>query len=405
MLVQRRRSRRRVARQARRPSYTPPCAHYPNCFGCNFIHLPYPRQLTMKHRLVTDALAAYPVLAGLKVPPVVPSPRRLRYRTRVKLVVRQAGQHVLTGLYVPETHRVVDISSCPVHPEAVNRVLQFLKRRLPALGILPYDERNDQGQLRYLDFRYSLWRNEILLTLVTRHRSFPQGQSLARALTKRFPFIAGVLHNVNEQKGNVIWGNDFRVLAGRDSLMERVGFLKLIYPAQAFSQTNPAVAAKIYEAIFAWAALNGRDAVLDLYCGVGPISLYLAGSARLVWGMDESAVAIATAKQNARLNGFGNCRFFTGDAAKEMQDAKLKLQQIDLVVLNPPRKGLRPDVLESLLSCETPRIIYVSCNPATLARDLSRLAQEGYEARAIQAFDMFPQTAEVETIALLQKTT
>jgi 23S rRNA (uracil1939-C5)-methyltransferase len=283
-------------------------------------------------------------------------------------------------------------------------VLQFLKRRLPALGIPPYDERNDQGQLRYLDFRYSLWRKEILLTLVTRHHSFPQGQGLARALTKRFPFIGGVLHNVNEQRGNVIWGDDFRVLAGRDALMERVGFLKLMYPAQAFSQTNPPVAAKIYETILAWAAVGGRDVVLDLYCGVGPISLYLAASARLVWGVDESVIAIAAAKQNARLNGFGNCRFFTGDAAKEIQNARLKLQQIDLVVLNPPRKGMRPDVLASLLSCITPRIIYVSCNPVTLARDVSRLAEEGYKTRAIQAFDMFPQTSEVETLALLEKT-
>jgi 23S rRNA (uracil1939-C5)-methyltransferase len=357
----------------------------------------------MKRRLVSEALSLHPALAHLKIPPLVPSPRRLRYRARVKLVVRQAGGRILTGLYVPKTHRVTDISSCPVHPEAVNRVAQFIKKRLPVFGVIPYDERSDTGQLRYLDFRYSFWRKEVLLTLVTRNASFPQGPTLARALTKRFPFVSGVLHNVNEQPGNVIWGKDFRLLAGRDDVIERIGFLKLKYPAGSFSQSNPAVAGKIYETVLGLATAAGTGTVVDLYCGVGPIALYLAATARRVWAIDESGHAIATAKQNARLNGVGNCRFFAGDACAKLKEIGAGLGQVDLVVVNPPRKGIRADVLEALLMLQPPAIIYVSCDPVTLARDLARLAVQGYKTTVIQPFDMFPQTSEIETVALLSR--
>ncbi len=382
--------------------YLPQCVHYPNCFGCKLIDRPYPEQLTIKQRLLAEAISVHPSLAHLQAPPVIPSPHRLRYRARVKLVVRRVNSQILAGLYVPETHRVADISSCPVHPDVVNRVVQFLKKSMQRFEILPYDDRNGEGQLRYLDFRYSFWRKEIVLTLVTKQASFPQGQSLARALIKRFPFIAGVLQNINEEVGNVIWGKNFRILAGRDTVMERIGFLKLKYPAGAFSQANPTMAQKLYETVFKMAALNGRERALDLYCGVGPISLYLATAAREVWGVDESPVAVATAKQNGRLNGFGNCRFLAGNVAEKIAVAKIGLDPIDLVVVNPPRKGIRPDALRPLLSLAAPTILYVSCNPVTLARDLVRLGQEGYQTKAIEAFDMFPQTTEVETVALLK---
>jgi 23S rRNA (uracil1939-C5)-methyltransferase len=352
---------------------------------------------------VTEALTAYPSLPYVEVPAVIPSPRRLGYRARVKLVVRQSKGEILTGLYLPETHRVVDISSCPVHPEPVNRVIQQLKKEIHRLGIAPYDERDDSGDLRYLDVRYSFWSREIVLTLVTRHANFPRGNDLARALKKRFGFIAGVAQNINEDPGNVIWGPRSRSLAGRDTVIERVGPWKLRIPVGVFSQANPLVARKLYDKVETLAALTGNEIVLDLYCGVGPISFYLSPSAELIWGVDDSALAIATAKQNARMNGVNNCRFFQGDAAEKIGAARRDLGPIDLVVVNPPRKGLQSDALTALLAVLPPRIIYVSCEPATLARDLDKLAGEGYRVTALQPFDMFPQTENVETVALAQR--
>jgi 23S rRNA (uracil1939-C5)-methyltransferase len=386
-----------------RAEYQAYCPHFPSCVGCPFIKVPYPEQLLKKRAIVGRALAEYSSLASADVSPVVPSPQRLGYRARVKLVVRKNRDQVAMGLYVPQTHRVIDISSCPVHPRQVNQVVFYLKKKVLELGIAPYDERDDSGDLRYVDFRFSVARHELSLTLVTRHASFPQGAPLAKALQQRFPFITGVIQNVNENRGNVIWGNSFRTLGGRDTIMERVGDLKLVFPAGVFSQANPFTARKLYDRVYELAALKGGETVLDLYCGVGPISLYLAVAARQVWAVDDSELSITTAKQNARRNGRGNCRFIAGDVATTLTQLTKDLPRIDLMVLNPPRKGIKAAALEAVLAAGAPRIIYVSCEPRSLARDLDRLVAANYRVEQIQPFDMFPQTEEVETLVLLRK--
>jgi len=386
-----------------RAEYEAYCPHFPSCVGCPFIKVPYPEQLLKKRAIVGRALAEYSSLASADVSPVVPSPQRLGYRARVKLVVRKNRDQVAMGLYVPQTHRVIDISSCPVHPRQVNQVVFYLKKKVLELSIAPYDERDDSGDLRYIDFRFSVARHELSLTLVTRHASFPQGAPLAKALQQRFPFITGVIQNVNENRGNVIWGNSFRTLGGRDTIMERVGDLKLVFPAGVFSQANPFTARKLYDRVYELAALKGGETVLDLYCGVGPISLYLAVAARQVWAVDDSELSITTAKQNARRNGRGNCRFIAGDVATTLTQLTKDLPRIDLMVLNPPRKGIKAAALEAVLAAGAPRIIYVSCEPRSLARDLDRLVAANYRVEQIQPFDMFPQTGEVETLVLLRK--
>lgn len=383
--------------------YEPSCPHYPYCIGCPLSNVPYPEQLLKKREIVTGALAAYPSLVDTEVPAVIAAPHRLGYRARVKLVVRSTRGEIATGLYVPGTHRVIDISSCPVHPRPVNQVLHYLKKKILELGIEPYDERDDSGQLRYLDFRYSFAQRELSVTLVTRHRDFPQAGALARSLSRKFSFINGVIQNLNEERGNVIWGDRYRVVSGRDTLLEQIGSLTLGFPAGVFSQANPSTAKRLYDRVAEIAALSGRETVLDLYCGVGPISLYLAGSARLVWGIDDSAVSIDTAKQNARRNGISNCRFLQGDVAGKLAEAKKTLGEIDVVVLNPPRKGVQPTALEATLAVNAPKLIYVSCNANSLARDLDKLVAQRYRVRRLQPFDMFPQTEQVETVVWLEK--
>lgn len=385
------------------PSYESPCPHSPHCVGCPLIDVPYPEQLLKKRDIVARALAGYPSLAHLQVPAVIASPHRLGYRARIKLVVRSTRGEIATGLYVPGTHRVIDISSCPVHPRPVNQVVHYLKRKILELGIAAYDERNDSGQLRYLDFRYSFARRELSVTLVTRHRDFPQGIPLARSLSRKFPLVSGVIQNINERRGNVIWGDRYRLLSGRDTLLEQIGSLKLGFPAGVFSQANPSTAKKLYDSVTEMAALSGREAVLDLYCGVGPISLLLAGNARLVWGIDESSLAIDAAKQNARRNGIGNCRFNAGDLVEEVAEAKKRGERIDRMILNPPRKGLQPAAIDAVLALNVPQIIYVSCEPKSLSRDLDKLIGAGYRVLRLKAFDMFPQTEQVESVVLLEK--
>jgi 23S rRNA (uracil1939-C5)-methyltransferase len=380
-----------------------PCPHYPRCIGCPLIAVPYPEQLRKKQELVSGALAAYPALARVTVPSVAASPHRLGYRARVKLVVRSSGGQIATGLYVPGSHRVIDISSCPVHPRPVNQVIRYLKKKILELGIVPYDERDDSGQLRYLDCRYSFARRELSVTLVTRHGNFSQGAALARSLSRKFPFVSGVIQNINEQRGNVIWGGRYRLLAGRDALLEEIGSLNVGFPPGVFSQANPATAKKLYETVAEMAALSGVETVLDLYCGVGPITLWLAATARFVWGVDDSSLATDTAKQNARRNGMSNSRFLAGDVAEKTAELGKSLGGIDLIVLNPPRKGVQPAAMAALLAADAPKVIYVSCEPKSLARDLDKLVQRGYAIRRLESFDMFPQTEQVETVVLLQK--
>ena len=383
--------------------YQPPCPHYPHCIGCPFIDVPYPEQLARKRGIVREAFAAFPSLAGVEVPQVVPSPRRLGYRGRVKLVVRKNRSDIAIGLYVPQTHHVMDISSCAVHPRQVNQVIQYLKRKLLELGIAPYDERDDSGDLRYVDLRYSFARREVSVTLVSRHASLPQGEKLARTLQRKFSFVTGVIQNVNEAHGNVIWGHSYRTLSGRDTILERIGGLKLIFPAGVFSQANAAVTEKLYGRVAEFAGLTGNETVVDLYCGVGPISLYLAAKAHLIWGIDDNELSVATAKQNARRNGISNCRFVAGDATKKFQELKRTVPNIDLMTLNPPRRGLPPAAMEAVLELGAPKLIYVACAPRSLARDLDRFVAANYRIEQIQSFDMFPQTKEVETVALLSK--
>jgi 23S rRNA (uracil1939-C5)-methyltransferase len=345
----------------------------------------------------------YPALSALPVPLTQASPSRFGYRTRVKLAVRRVGGQVRIGLYVPDSHNVVDITACPVHPEPVNRIVQFLKLAIERLDIAPYDEEHDTGQLRYIDLRYSLWQRCVLLTLITRHMHFPQVRELIRELERRFPFLSGVVQNINDKPGNVIWGERFHPLRGRDSILERIGPFHLSIPVNVFSQANPPVARKLYETVLEWAGLGGQEIALDLYCGIGPISLYLASRAKLVVGIDDNASAINVAKENARRNGYHNCRFFAGDAAEKLAHAAATLAQINLIVVNPPRKGLSPEAFAAIVGVATPKLIYVSCDPLTLARDLDRFCQAGYTVLRVQPFDMFPQTDQVETVALLER--
>jgi 23S rRNA (uracil-5-)-methyltransferase RumA len=379
-----------------------PCPHYPRCVGCPFIDVPYPEQLARKQEIVARSLARYPSLTGLDAPAVTAAQHRLGYRARIKLVVRATGGEIATGLYVPGTHRVIDISSCAVHPRQVNYVVRYLKKKCAELKVIPYDERNDSGELRYLDLRYSFARREVSVTLVTRHLEFPQGGPLARSLMRKFTGVNGVIQNINEQRGNVIWGDRYKVLAGRDTLLEKIGALTLAYPPGVFSQANPATAQVLYDSVAEMAALNRQETVLDLYCGVGPISLTLANKARLVCGIDDSSLSIDTAKQNARRNGVANCRFIHGDVARSAAEAGSSLGRIGCVVVNPPRKGVQPAALSTLLALHAPRIVYVSCEPASLARDLDQFVDRGYRVSRLRCFDIFPQTDQVETLALLE---
>ncbi len=379
-----------------------PCPHFPDCVGCTLIGNPYGVQLERKRETVRAALAPHATLRAIEVPAVVGSPKAFGYRNQAKLVVREGQQGLLIGIYRPGSHEVVDIRRCPVHHPLVTEVLARVAAEIERRALSIYDERTQRGLLRYVIVRVSTWTKRAQVILVTRERALPDGAGLKRAL-HRIRGLASVVQNVNPDPGNVILGPTFVRLDGELDLVERVGFLKLKSSAGAFLQVNISVARKIYERVLEWAAPQADDTVVDLYCGVGATSFHLATAARHVEGIEASPVAVLDAKMNTRLNGFHNVRFHTGETGIVLPEVAARLGRVDLVTLNPPRKGADEATRRAIVACAPRRIVYVSCDPSTLARDLDWFAGHRYRTIKLQPYDMLPQTEHVECIALLEK--
>lgn len=269
------------------------------------------------------------------------------------------------------------------------------------LRIAAYDERRHVGELRYLVARYGSWRRRVQLVLVTTRRETDRLRELSRRVARRCRVLGGIVHNYNPERGNVIFGSKFATLRPPASLVERIGDLELEASPGSFLQVNPWTARRIYETALEWAAPERAARALDLYCGVGPLSLSLAARAAYVVGIEESPRAIADARANQRRNRAYNLRFEQGDAAEAIARLGATIGAIDIVTLNPPRKGASAAGLEAIAAAHPRRIVYVSCEPRTLARDLERLAELGYRTARVRPFDMLPQTEHVETVSLL----
>lgn len=378
-----------------------PCPHFPNCVGCPLIGHPYGEQMRRKQQRVLEAFRAYPGLAGLDVGAVVGSPHAFGYRNQAKLVARRDRHGLRLGVYRPGSHQVVDIRRCPVHHPLIARSLEAVAAAVERFGIPIYDERTHAGTLRYVVVRVSNWTKRAQIILVTRDRVLPRARELVRTL-QRVRGVASVIQNINAAPGNVILGREFIALTRETALIERVGFLKLKTHAGAFLQANIAVARKLYDQALRWAAPTEHDICVDLYCGVGALTFYLATAAQHVAGVEESPIAVADAKENIRLNGFHNVRFSCGDATEALPDIAARLGRVDVLTLNPPRQGTNEMTRAAIVACTPKRIVYVSCDPTTLARDLEWFAAHGYPARQVQPFDLLPQTDHVECVAMLE---
>jgi 23S rRNA (uracil1939-C5)-methyltransferase len=375
-----------------------PCPHFPNCVGCALIGNPYGEQLRRKRERVRVALGQYPSLSALDVPEVVGSPRAFGYRNQVKLVVRRARRGLLLGIYRPGTHQVVDIRHCPVHHPLVTPVIDAVAQIVDHYEIPAYDERTFSGTLRYVVVRVSTWAKTAQVILVTRERFLPHARDIVRAL-RRVRGVRSVVQNINAEPGNAIFGPQYVPLTPQTALIERVDFLKLKTHAGAFLQANVAVARKLYVQALQWATPQADATCVDLYCGIGALTFYLATAAKHVVGIEESLIAVADAKENVRLNGFHNVRFHCGRVAETLPALAQGLPRLDVLTLNPPRKGADAPTRAAIVAATPARIVYISCEPTTLARDLDWFAAHGYRTIHLQPFDLLPQTEHVECVA------
>jgi 23S rRNA (uracil1939-C5)-methyltransferase len=385
------------------PGASSPCPHFPHCAACAFSGVPYGAQLRAKRERLVECLRGCPALASVPVPAVVGSPRVFGYRNQAKLAARRAGRRLLLGVYRPGTHQVVDISRCPVHQPPIPAVLDAVHRELERAAAPTYDERTGSGWLRYVLVRASAWKRSAQLILVIRGRDWRGEPELLRRL-RRLRGVSSLIVNVNAAPGNVILGERFITVQGDPALVERIGGLHLRSSPGAFLQANVGTARRLYEQVLRWADPQPEDVAVDLYCGVGALSFYLAGTARQVIGIEESPIAVRDANQNIRLNGYHNVRFVAAPSAEGLRRVAATHPRIDCITLNPPRKGVDVETRITIAACAPARVVYVSCDPGTLARDLGWLAEHGYAITALQPYDLLPQTEHVETVALLRRT-
>lgn len=381
----------------------PPCPVVAECGGCQLQHIAYGAQLRLKRQQVVDALERLGKLSGVTVHPTLGMDDPWRYRNKAQFPMGYRSGRVIAGFFAPGTHRIVDIERCDIQHPLGNRIMAEVKALAGRHGVRIYDERTHSGVLRHVLARVGRGTGEAMAVLVTNGPDFPHGEEIARALMDRIPELVSVVQNINPARTNVVLGRESRVLAGRAYITDYIGDLEFNISPVSFFQVNPAQTEVLYGKALEYAGLTGGETVLDLYCGIGTISLFLARQAREVIGIEWVEEAVDDARENALLNGVQNVRFIAGDAAVEMPRLAEEGVRADVIVLDPPRKGCDEPVLEAIAAVAPRRVVYVSCNPASLARDLGRLAGMGYRTVEVQPVDMFPHTAHVECVARIEK--
>jgi 23S rRNA (uracil1939-C5)-methyltransferase len=394
---------RKILRNAPARSSRQLCRQEHNCLGCPLIAMQYPQQLSYKHDRVSSALTQQQIVTPEKVANVLAAEQPIGYRASAKLTFDRKREKVTIGLYRRGSHEVVDCPECPVHHPLINRVVAVVKDEVQRQGISVYSTRHQRGLLRYLLIRVSPINNKALVTFVCNFKDHQQLPKLAKWLMRKVPEVIGVHQNINSSTGNVIIGTETHKLLGLPDLIDRVGDVSLRMAPESFFQINTLQAAKIYRLVRQWAGLNKKDNALDLYCGIGGIALHLAQDAGHVEGVEYVPQAVRNAAENARLNQLNNCHFQAGDAAELIEQYHSQGARFSLVTINPPRKGCDNAVLIALGQMRPQQIIYVSCDPDSLARDLAILKQQGYIIEQVQPVDMFPQTAHIETVVQLKR--
>ncbi|MCG7409549.1 23S rRNA (uracil(1939)-C(5))-methyltransferase RlmD [Paenibacillus sp. ACRRX] len=398
-------------------------AHYYG--GCQLQHLAYDEQLRWKRQHVVDVLERIGKFevehaggeatgvtntgAGetqVKVLPTIGMDNPWRYRNKSQMPIGQNERTggLIGGYYAKASHRIMDTDVSLIQHEVHDEAMRVVKELARKHGIQPYNEESHTGLLRHVVMRIGFRTNELMITLVTNGKRIPQQEEFVEDLVKALPQLKSVCQNINNKQTNVILGDKTRLLWGSEYITDYIGEIKFEISARSFYQVNPVQTEVLYEKAVEYAGLTGEETVIDAYCGIGTISLFLAQRAKRVLGVEIVAEAIDDARRNAEINGIQNAEFAVGAAEEVMPRWQEQGETADVIVVDPPRKGCDQALLDTMLEMRPERIVYVSCNPSTLARDLRILADGGYQVVEAQPVDMFPHTAHVECCVSLVRT-
>ncbi|MEK4460373.1 MULTISPECIES: 23S rRNA (uracil(1939)-C(5))-methyltransferase RlmD [Paenibacillus] len=406
-----------------------PCAIYDQCGGCQLQHMSYEAQLGWKRQHVVDVLERIGKLSvatessehtaevladsadgnadhmsrvqGVVVHPTLGMSEPWRYRNKAQVPIGVTEGGLVGGFYARGSHRIVDMNTCLIQDERNDEVVARVKEIGRMLGISAYNEETGRGLLRHVVVKTAFRTGEMMLVLVTNGRDIPHADAWIGSIREHIPHVASICQNVNTKRTNVIFGDETRVLWGRDVIYDYIGNVQFAISARSFYQVNPVQTEVLYSKTVEYAGLTGKETVIDAYCGIGTISLFLAQHADQVYGVEIVKEAIDDARSNALLNEMRNVKFEVGASEDVIPAWKEQGITADVIVVDPPRKGCDPRLLDTILEMKPERVVYVSCNPSTLARDLRILEDGGYSTVEVQPVDMFPHTVHVESVVLL----
>ena len=377
---------------------SPDCPRYPRCGGCQLRHMTYAEELRFKRQKVQDALQRIGGWTG-RVEKIHGAEAPDRYRNKIQFPVADGPR---VGFFRARSHEVIDAEDCLLQPLAATRLREAFKLWMERYQVPAYDERVHGGLIRHFYVRVNQ-RGQSLCAVIANGTDLPHQEELVQALRRAEPDLAGVVLSVNQEKTNAILGKTHRCLWGRDYLEDTLCGLTFRLSVPSFYQVNREQAEVLYGRALAFAGLTGRETVLDLYCGIGTITLVMARQAGRAIGAEVIPAAVEDAKANAARNGVTNAEFLCADAAQAAQTLADRGLRPDVICVDPPRKGLAPAVIDAIVQMAPQRLVYVSCDPATLARDVKRMEEQGYVLQRAEAVDLFPRTAHVETVVLLSK--
>ena len=374
------------------------CPLYKKCGGCQLQNLSYSRQLSFKQVKVIKLLGRYH-----HVNEIIGMEHPYHYRNKVQAAFGERKGEIISGVYQSSTHNIVPVDSCLIEDEKADEIIVTIRKLLKSFKLRAFNDATMKGFLRHVLIKRGFLSGQLMVVLVTSSSEFPKESQFVNALLSRHPEITTVVLNVNNKFTSLVLGEESRVLYGSGYIEEELCGCRFRISPKAFYQVNPIQAQVIYGKAMEFAGLTGKERVLDAYCGTGTIGIIASKNAKDVVGVELNGDAVKDAQVNAGLNNVGNISFFEDDAGRFMVKAASKGDKYDVVIMDPPRAGASLDFLKSLVFLSPEKIVYISCNPETQARDLSYLTRKGYKVRKIQPVDMFPHTEHVETVALLYR--
>ena len=378
------------------------------CKSCAYKNISYADELSIKESGVRR-LFSTEELSGIHTAPVTASPKQTRYRNKAQYPIARVGGEYKVGFFAPKSHRVTPVSDCPLTPDVFSHIVETLIKYFAENSLSVYDEDSGTGLLRHIYLRRGEVSGEILVTLVINGDSVPNPDRVVSAITDRFPDVVGILLNINKANTNIVLGEEYKTLFGRDYIYDTLAGVRLKITAPSFYQVNHSAAELLHAKAKELAAPQKSDTLLDLFCGAGSIGLSMADSAGEIIGIEIVDSAVECAKDNARTCGFKNAMFFTGDATdteKLLNNAEVQIGRRiipDIVILDPPRGGCDERLIKFVSSLNPKKVVYISCNPKTLARDTVTFRKNGYNTDTVYPFDLFPMTGHVESVVCLTR--